>query len=93
LGGGFAAGAGFTGKRALRYAGTHKADGRAYSYNKVFDVRVKVGADTELSYLVFPELNRNDLSNPASPRPPQQPRTARAAKPPPWPSGRDPGGQ
>ena len=32
------AGAGFTGKRALRYAGTHKADGRAYSYNKVFDV-------------------------------------------------------
>ena len=32
------ANAGFTGKRALRYAGTHKAKGRAYSYNKVFDV-------------------------------------------------------
>ena len=32
------ANAGFTGTRALRYAGTHKADGRAYSYNKVFDV-------------------------------------------------------
>ncbi|WP_433545222.1 GH92 family glycosyl hydrolase [Streptomyces sp. CA-294286] len=49
-------GAGFTGKRALRYAGTHKADGRAYSYNKVFDVHTRVGRDTELSYRVFPSL-------------------------------------
>ena len=33
-------GVGFTGLRALRYGGTHTADGRAYSYNKVFDVDV-----------------------------------------------------
>ena len=40
--------------------------GRAYSYNKVFDVDLAVGADTELSYLVFPEFNPDDLSNPAT---------------------------
>ncbi|MEU6611849.1 GH92 family glycosyl hydrolase [Streptomyces shenzhenensis] len=50
------AGAGFTGKRALRYAGRHTADGRAYSYNKVFDVNVKVGRDTRLSYRIFPSM-------------------------------------
>ncbi|MEU6391013.1 GH92 family glycosyl hydrolase [Streptomyces sp. NPDC046939] len=55
------AGAGFTGKRALRYAGTHKADGRAYSYNKVFDVDVAVQRDTELSYKVFPQMADKDL--------------------------------
>ncbi|NEY33082.1 glycoside hydrolase family 92 protein [Streptomyces sp. PRKS01-65] len=55
------AGAGFTGKRALRYAGRHTADGRAYSYNKVFDVDVKVGRDTQLSYRVFPSMADGDL--------------------------------
>ena len=40
--------------KALRYAGTHTADGRGYSYNKVFDVDVPVGANTELSYRIFP---------------------------------------
>lgn len=54
------AGAGFTGKRALRYAGTHKADGRAYSYNKVFDVNVGVGRDTQLSYRIFPSMADGD---------------------------------
>lgn len=53
-------GAGFTGKKALRYAGTHKADGRAYSYNKVFDVNVAVGRDTELAYRVFPSMADGD---------------------------------
>lgn len=52
--------AGFTGKRALRYAGRHTAGGRAYSYNKVFDVNVKVGADTQLSYRVFPQMADGD---------------------------------
>ena len=55
------ASAGFTGKRALRYAGTHKADGRAYSYNKIFDVNVAVSADTELSYRIFPSMADGDL--------------------------------
>ncbi|MGW2231578.1 GH92 family glycosyl hydrolase [Streptomyces formicae] len=53
--------AGFTGKHALRYAGSHKADGRGYSYNKVFDVNVKVRADTELGYRVFPSMAEGDL--------------------------------
>nr|WP_244211588.1 GH92 family glycosyl hydrolase [Streptomyces antibioticus] len=52
--------AGFTGKRALRYAGRHTAAGRAYSYNKVFDVNVKVGGDTQLSYRVFPSMADGD---------------------------------
>ncbi|MFE0137935.1 GH92 family glycosyl hydrolase [Streptomyces sp. NPDC059037] len=54
-------GAGFTGKRALRYAGTHKVDGRGYSYNKVFDVNVSIRRDTELSYRVFPSMAEGDL--------------------------------
>lgn len=54
-------GAGFTGKRALRYAGRHTADDRAYSYNKVFDVNVAVGRDTELAYRVFPQMADGDL--------------------------------
>ncbi|WP_411760021.1 GH92 family glycosyl hydrolase [Streptomyces tunisiensis] len=53
--------AGFTGVRALRYAGRHLADGRAYSYNKVFDVNVKVERDTQLSYRVFPSMADGDL--------------------------------
>ncbi|MFE9093585.1 GH92 family glycosyl hydrolase [Streptomyces sp. NPDC007264] len=54
------AGAGFTGRRALRYAGTHQADGRAYSYNKIFDVNVGVTRDTRLSYRVFPSMADGD---------------------------------
>ncbi|MET7452248.1 GH92 family glycosyl hydrolase [Streptomyces sp. NPDC005574] len=53
-------GAGFTGKRALRYAGRHTADGRAYSYNKVFDVNVAVTGDTELSYRIYPSMADGD---------------------------------
>ncbi|MFD8569949.1 GH92 family glycosyl hydrolase [Streptomyces sp. NPDC059639] len=54
------AGAGFTGKYALRYAGTHKTDGRAYSYNKIFDVDVAVARNTELSYKIFPQMADGD---------------------------------
>ncbi|MET7687266.1 GH92 family glycosyl hydrolase [Streptomyces sp. NPDC005483] len=54
------AGAGFTGKRALRYAGRHTADGRAYSYNKVFDVNVAVDPLTRLSYRIFPSMADGD---------------------------------
>ncbi|MFH9734093.1 GH92 family glycosyl hydrolase [Streptomyces sp. NPDC017260] len=53
--------AGFTGRHALQYAGRHTADGRAYSYNKVFDVDVKVDRRTELSYKVFPSMRDGDL--------------------------------
>ncbi|WP_374117604.1 GH92 family glycosyl hydrolase [Streptomyces sp. XM83C] len=53
--------AGFTGKRALRYAGRHTASGAAWSYNKVFDVNVKVGRDTRLAYRVHPAMANGDL--------------------------------
>ncbi|MCW7942602.1 alpha-mannosidase [Streptomyces hygroscopicus] len=54
------AGAGFTGHRALRYAGSHPGTGRAYSYNKVFDVNVGVRRDTQLSYRIFPSMADGD---------------------------------
>ncbi|KIF77365.1 alpha-mannosidase [Streptomyces sp. 150FB] len=60
------AGAGFTGKQALKYAGTHKPDGRAYSYNKVFDVNTAVGRDTSLSYRIYPSMPETDLNYPAT---------------------------
>jgi predicted alpha-1,2-mannosidase len=60
------AAAGFTGLRALQISGKHLKDGRAFSYNKVFDVNVPVTRDSELSYLIFPEFTRGDLSNPAT---------------------------
>ncbi len=60
------AGAGYSGLKAFQISGRHTAAGRAYSYNKVFDVDLAVTADTQLSYLVLPEFNRDDLSNPAT---------------------------
>ncbi|KUJ68744.1 alpha-mannosidase [Streptomyces albus subsp. albus] len=60
------ANAGFTGTHALRYAGTHQPDGRAYSYNKVLDVDTAVRPDTELSYRIFPSMPETDLSYPAT---------------------------
>ncbi len=60
------AGVGYTGLKAFQIAGRHTADGAAYAYNKVFDVDLSVSDKTELRYLVFPEFNRADLSNPAT---------------------------
>nr|WP_246612394.1 GH92 family glycosyl hydrolase [Actinoplanes bogorensis] len=57
---------GYTGLKAFQIAGRHTAEGRGYAYNKVFDVDIAVQDDTELSYLVFPEFNRADQSNPAT---------------------------
>jgi predicted alpha-1,2-mannosidase len=57
---------GFTGLRALEYRGEHTADGRAYSYNKVFDVDVTVTPATELSYVIFPEFGTDDLRYPST---------------------------
>jgi predicted alpha-1,2-mannosidase len=58
--------AGFTGVKALRYQGTHVAQGRGYSYNKVFEVDIPVTKTTELSYLVFPDFITDDLSYPST---------------------------
>jgi predicted alpha-1,2-mannosidase len=58
--------AGWTGLRALRYAGEHIASGRGYSYNKVYEVDLKVKRNTELSYLIFPDFERGDLRYPST---------------------------
>jgi predicted alpha-1,2-mannosidase len=57
---------GFTGVRALQYGGEHTVDGRGYSYNKVFDVDVAITPATELSYVIFPEFEQDDLSYPST---------------------------
>ncbi|MFI1962727.1 GH92 family glycosyl hydrolase [Streptomyces pathocidini] len=58
--------AGFSGTHALLYAGTHQPEGRAYSYNKVFDVDTAVTADTVLSYQLYPALGETDLRYPTT---------------------------
>ncbi|WP_407288267.1 GH92 family glycosyl hydrolase [Streptomyces sp. BP-8] len=58
--------AGFSGGHALRYAGTHTAGGRGYSYNKIFDVDSPVTASTALSYEIFPEMATTDPAYPAT---------------------------
>ncbi|MEU4242177.1 GH92 family glycosyl hydrolase [Actinoplanes sp. NPDC026619] len=60
------ANAGYSGLKAFQLAGRHTVAGRGYAYSKVFDVDLSVTDQTELSYLVFPEFNRADLSNPAT---------------------------
>ncbi|GAA0799262.1 GH92 family glycosyl hydrolase [Spirilliplanes yamanashiensis] len=57
---------GYTGLAAFQVSGRQTADGRAYSYNRVFETNLTVTADTELSYLVFPEFTTGDLSYPAT---------------------------
>ncbi|HVK72690.1 MAG TPA: GH92 family glycosyl hydrolase [Kofleriaceae bacterium] len=61
-----AIGAGFTGVRALRFAGSLAASGRGYSYNRVLDVDVVVTPSTELSYLIFPDETPGDPRYPSS---------------------------
>ena len=48
---------GFTGLRALRFSGTHQSEGDAHATSVVLDVDVPVGEDSELSYVIFPELD------------------------------------
>jgi len=44
-----------SGKKALLYAGNATGPGKAYAYNKVFDVRIPVQAGTTLSYWIHPQ--------------------------------------
>lgn len=57
---------GFTGLKALEYAGTHTADGAVHAYDKLYSVHIPVGRDTRLSYEIFPELTGNDLAYPST---------------------------
>ncbi|OAS82678.1 GH92 family glycosyl hydrolase [Metabacillus litoralis] len=50
------ANAGWTGGKALRYSGRHVPEYRAYSYNKVFDVKIAVTSKSKLSYYLHPQF-------------------------------------
>jgi predicted alpha-1,2-mannosidase len=51
---------GFSGVSSLEYGGSVTSDDGGYSYNKVFDVDIPVGDDTELRYLLFPDFGAED---------------------------------
>ena len=53
---------GWTGMHALHLAGSQTAEGHGFAYNKVLDVDVPVGTDTQLSYELFPEASEKDQS-------------------------------
>jgi predicted alpha-1,2-mannosidase len=57
---------GFTGLKALEYAGTDTVTGPAHAWNKLYDVHIPVSRNTQLSYKIFPELTGNDLTYPST---------------------------
>ena len=57
---------GWTGVKALHYAGRHTADGRGYAWNRLFDVDLKVGASSQLSYKIIPDMVSGDLTYPST---------------------------
>ncbi|CRK57109.1 Alpha-1,2-mannosidase [Alloactinosynnema sp. L-07] len=59
-------GVGFTGSSALRYEGEHTAAGLAFRTNRIFWTELTVEADTELSYVIYPELTGGDLRYPST---------------------------
>ena len=59
-------GVGFTGLKALRYAGQVTGAGGGKAWDKVYDVDIPVVATTELSYRIFPDLTRADLRYPST---------------------------
>ncbi|MEU7746951.1 GH92 family glycosyl hydrolase [Nonomuraea sp. NPDC049158] len=58
--------AGYTGLKALRYSGSTTTSGGGHSANKVFETDIEVTADTELSYVLFPEFAGAALSYPST---------------------------
>jgi predicted alpha-1,2-mannosidase len=57
---------GFTGLKALEYAGTHTKSGAVHAWNKLYQVHIPVQRDTQLSYDIFPELTGGDLKYPST---------------------------
>ncbi|MFI0723578.1 GH92 family glycosyl hydrolase [Streptomyces sp. NPDC021224] len=57
---------GFSGLKALEYAGSHTRSGAVHAYNKLYDVHIPVRRDTRLSYDIFPELTGADLAYPST---------------------------
>jgi len=58
--------AGFTGLKALQYAGSTTSNTGGFSYNKVFEVDIPVTSGMELSYVVFPEFTAASMSYPST---------------------------
>jgi putative alpha-1,2-mannosidase len=59
-------GVGYTGLRALRYQGSHLGHGPAHVTNLLADVSLPVGPDTELRYLICPDLPDGELRYPGT---------------------------
>jgi len=57
---------GFTGLRALRYAGSHTAQGPGTVTNKLFLLELPITEHTELSYVILPEPRGDDLRFPST---------------------------
>ncbi len=59
---------GFTGLKSMRYSGYHVGNGStARATNVLYSgLNITVGDDSELSYLVFPELHESDLTYPSN---------------------------
>ena len=57
---------GFTGLKALEYAGTHTKAGPVHAWNRLYSVHIPVTRDTQLSYKIFPELTAGDLKYPST---------------------------
>ena len=57
---------GFTGLRALRYQGSHGGRGPGHVTNKLFLLDLSVARDTELSYVLLPELQGDGLRFPST---------------------------
>ncbi|MPV50225.1 LPXTG cell wall anchor domain-containing protein [Pseudactinotalea sp. HY160] len=51
-------GVGFTGTRSLHYGGQVTGDGGASAVNTLFETDVELTADSQLTYKIFPELDR-----------------------------------
>ncbi|MCO7175336.1 GH92 family glycosyl hydrolase [Sporolactobacillus kofuensis] len=51
---------GWTGSHVLTYSGKVTGNADSYAFNKLFNVNIKVSANTELSYLIAPESTKTD---------------------------------
>ncbi|WP_428957335.1 GH92 family glycosyl hydrolase [Streptomyces sp. cg35] len=52
---------GFTGQKALHYTARHTADGAAHASVVVADVNVRLGPQSQLSYLLFPDFDEKKV--------------------------------
>lgn len=58
--------AGFSGTQALRYSGSTTREQGGHAVSKVFETDIPVAADTELSYVLFPEFTGASMAYPST---------------------------